>query len=277
MSVFDSGRPNVTDDAASTAQTRAQLAWFHNPPARGSWNMAIDEALLQTAEAGGAPVIRFYQWEAPTLSLGYFQRYEERNSHPASTSCAVVRRATGGGAILHDRELTYSCVLPAGHPLAKRSIELYYAIHQSIVAALADLGIAASLVECAARSTSAAGCGARPQGMEPFLCFERRTAGDVLLAGWKIAGSAQRRQRGAVLQHGSILFGRSPFAPELPGICDLTNVRCEPYEFRDRLCRAIAKNLASDLAALTTDSNLTDRAAALEASKFATEHWLRLR
>jgi lipoate-protein ligase A len=283
MSAFDSARSIASHrsdcefESASTERAYGQLACFQDPPARGAWNMALDEALLEIAAAGALPVLRFYQWEQPTLSLGYFQRYEERCGHAASASCAVVRRATGGGAILHDRELTYSCVLPAGHSLARRSIDLYYAIHNSILAVLADLGIAASLVECPEKLISAVGCQARRPGVEPFLCFERRTAGDVLLAGWKIAGSAQRRQRGAVLQHGSILFERSPCAPELPGICDLANVRLEPKEFSDRLCNAVAKSLGSDLVVLPATSNLADRAAAFEAAKFATEHWLRLR
>jgi lipoate-protein ligase A len=263
--------------AAGKESTEAELAWFEDPPARGSRNMAIDEALLQRAAAGGGPVLRFYSWQEPTLSLGYFQRYEERLGHAASTNCAIVRRATGGGAILHDRELTYSCVLPAGHPLAKRSLDLYYAIHHAIVAVLAEMGVAASLVECANNSASAAGCGARHREAEPFLCFERRTAGDVLLAGWKIAGSAQRRQRGAVLQHGSILFERSQFAPELPGIGDLANTRWEPDEFAERLRSAIAIRLGSGLAELAPNSELANNTADIERSKFATGHWLRLR
>ena len=72
--------------------------------------MAVDEALLIDAAENGVATLRFYQWSEPTLSLGYFQRYDDRDQHAASRECAVVRRQTGGGAILHDRELTYSLV-----------------------------------------------------------------------------------------------------------------------------------------------------------------------
>jgi hypothetical protein len=90
-----------------------------DPPQNGAWNMAVDEALLLDAIEDGSATLRFYQWSEPTLSLGYFQRYADRNQHHASRNCAIVRRQSGGGAILHDRELTYSLVLPPGHPLGR--------------------------------------------------------------------------------------------------------------------------------------------------------------
>ena len=80
--------------------------------------------------------LRFYEWNEPTLSLGYFQRYEDRDQHAASLECAVVRRQSGGGAILHDRELTYSLTLPASHPLAQNSPQLYSAVHEAILGRL---------------------------------------------------------------------------------------------------------------------------------------------
>src|SRR3954464_5256758 len=84
-------------------------------PPDGAWNMALDEALLHRAETDGMATLRFYGWREPTLSLGYFQQHADRALHPASENCTLIRRASGGGAILHDRELTYSIALPKSH------------------------------------------------------------------------------------------------------------------------------------------------------------------
>ncbi len=175
--------------------------------------MAVDEVLLAWVAQTGGCAWRFYQWDEPTLSLGYFQPYEDRQRHRASHFCPVVRRATGGGAIVHDAELTYSLAVPSGSPLAKRRLDLYRTVHSTLIEVLAARGISASLCEAVGRGSKAT---------EPFLCFERRSPGDVLVGAHKIAGSAQRRRHGAVLQHGSVLVERSVAAPELPGLNDLT-------------------------------------------------------
>src|SRR5688500_11588427 len=154
--------------------------------------MAVDEALLMSAAERGAPTLRFYGWSEPTLSLGYFQAHGERDRHAASRDAALVRRATGGGAILHDRELTYSFAAPITDRLSADVEQLYHAFHESLIAALAELGTAASLFDSPVLNA---------RGSEPFLCFQRRTRGDVLLGDYKIVGSAQRRHHGAVLQH----------------------------------------------------------------------------
>jgi len=172
--------------------------------------MALDEALLESPQKDGIATVRFYTWREPTLSLGYFQPHVDRKLHPASEKCPMVRRASGGGAILHDWELTYSIALPRAHLLAQRAHQLYDAVHESLIEALAEMGVSA------ARFT-----GPRQVGKTPFLCFQRRELGDVLAGDFKIAGSAQRRQHGAILQHGSVLLARSEFAPELPGVGEL--------------------------------------------------------
>jgi len=232
-----------------------QLTLLIDPPQDGLTNMAVDEALLGMAAAGElGPVLRFYQWSPATLSLGYFQRYTERAAHPPSEHCAVVRRASGGGAILHDRELTYSLVLPAGHALTARAEPLYRAVHQALIDVLAERRLAARFWDDVASANDLAGvspsqeafaCGDAPRQTlspnpnalvsarpEPFLCFQRRSPGDLVMrangdrstepAAWhKILGSAQRRRHGAVLQHGSLLLARSAFAPELAGLDEL--------------------------------------------------------
>jgi lipoate-protein ligase A len=133
------------------------------------------------------------------------------------------------------------------------------------------------LIECTEGSPQPTGCGARNQAAEPFLCFARRTPGDVLLDGSKIAGSAQRRHHGAVLQHGSILFERSPLAPEVPGLQDLTTARLDGNDFASRLRNALAQRLRIEFTLESVPADLTAEAALIEASKFATNHWLRLR
>ena len=176
---------------------------LRHAPAPGAWNMAVDEVLLERAVA----CLRFYRWSEPTLSLGYFQAYADRREHPPSLPCAAVRRLTGGGAILHDFELTYSIVLPGTHPLAAHRDELYRAVHGSLIEALGQLGIAARLCQPAHKIEAV---------REPFLCFQRRSPGDVLIGQTKICGSAQRRRYGAVLQHGSLIWQTSAAAPNCP-------------------------------------------------------------
>jgi lipoate-protein ligase A len=174
--------------------------------------MAVDEALLEAADVERVATLRFYEWSEPTLSLGYFQPVSDRNQHTASLACPFVRRSSGGGAILHDRELTYSIAMPVERHLAADAARLSLSVHEALVAALAKLGIAAVLCQETGRQKAA----------QPFLCFARRAAGDLLVGDCKIAGSAQRRRRGAILQHGSVLLASSTFAPELPGLAELT-------------------------------------------------------
>src|SRR5262245_15370439 len=193
-------------------------------PSDGAWNMALDEALLQAAETDGIATLRFYQWSEPTLSLGYFQLHADRRVHAASASCQLVRRSTGGGAILHDRELTYSIVLPLIDGFHLNTQWLCHAAHDSLIETLADFGVTAN--KCSGQAMNSAG--------EPFLCFQRRTLGDVVVGEHKIAGSAQRRRRCAILQHGSVLLAKSAAAPELPGIAELTGISLSARQLQSK-------------------------------------------
>ncbi|MBX3441794.1 MAG: hypothetical protein KF774_05265 [Planctomyces sp.] len=178
-------------------------------PLSGALNMARDETLLESVIAGGPATLRIYRWREPTVSLGYFQAEDDPTLGERFGGLPQVRRLSGGGALLHDREVTYSVVCPAEAPFASEPGLLYDAVHAAIVAELNAWGIPARL-----RGTSLTGA-------QPFLCFGRGDPRDIVLAGSKIVGSAQRRRKGAVLQHGALLLSRSDWAREFPGLWDL--------------------------------------------------------
>jgi lipoate-protein ligase A len=173
--------------------------------------MAIDEVLLERAISERMGHFRLYQWSAPTITLGYFQDYQPETIPEEMKSLDVVRRLTGGGAILHHHELTYSCSLPSENRWQESPSDLYSEIHQVIRDALARQGFA-----CEFRGVSKS----FPAG-EPFLCYSRGDERDLVHGSHKVVGSAQRRRKGAILQHGSILIGRSQFAPQFPGVHEL--------------------------------------------------------
>ncbi len=212
--------------------------------------------------AGGC--LRFYHWNEPTLSLGYFQRYADRQTHAASRDCPLVRRATGGGAIVHDRELTYSFTTGVQTHVRGGLTDYYAAFHGTLIQELAERGIAARL--CPAPLP-------RKREEEPFLCFQRRAEGDVLLGDSKIAGSAQRRRRGALLQHGSVLLQRSAAAPELAGIAELSSVVLDPKELAECWARRVAANLGLTLRSDSPTGRETEAAERICRSQYAHPGW----
>lgn len=186
------------------------LRILHDAALSGPENMGRDDALLARVGVGTSPpTLRFYQWDPPTISLGYFQKYAEYAAlPPPAGELAVVRRPTGGGAILHDRELTYSLTVPLDHPLLAGGPNcLYERMHAAVIAALG--GAASRAAPCGVSDDSGPAKG-------PFFCFARRHKFDVVLGAGKLVGSAQRRTRSAVLQHGSIMlatrFAQQPVA-----------------------------------------------------------------
>ena len=165
------------------------------PPAPGAWNMALDEALAESVAEGGAPVLRFYRWSPACLSLGRNQPAAGRYDLDALArrGWEVVRRPTGGRAVLHHRELTYSVALPA--TLLGSPRDAYTALNRALVAGLRRLGVDAAVQGDTGRRAPA-------PSLAP--CFAEPVEGEVVAAGRKLVGSAQRRMGGVLLQHGSL-------------------------------------------------------------------------
>jgi lipoate-protein ligase A len=248
----------------SARDTLAPCRLMVDLPAAGAWNMAVDEVLLESAAESGRCSLRFYRWSEPTLSLGYFQRAAQRMVHAGSRECALVRRQTGGGAIMHDQELTYSLAMPVAHPLAEDARRLYATAHEALVCVLARCGVQATLCTEPAELAAAD---------EPFLCFERRSRGDVLLRTSKICGSAQRRRRGAILQHGSLLLERSRQAPELPGVRELSGQTLDVSRLIEILPRELACGLRLALNPQELSAAESAAARVLVLEKYSVADW----
>lgn len=212
--------------------SQALIRWHvETAPRSGTWNMALDGTLLEAVADSAAShggFVRMYAWETATVSLGYFQRMEDFRRSERLAHLPAVRRLSGGGAILHHHELTYSVALPATHPVARDPVRLYGLMHEVIIQRLAECEFETSLR--GEDLTSPA---------EPFLCFIRGDRHDILCRGYKVVGSAQRRRRGAVLQHGSLILKASPFAPDIPGLLDLMPGSL-PASFAECLARSLA-------------------------------------
>jgi lipoate-protein ligase A len=237
--------------------------------ADGPGNMARDEALLDAVAASptGA-VFRTYGWTEPTLSLGYFQAIAEAEADPRWRDVPTVRRPTGGGAIWHHHELTYALAVPRTHPMATRAAELYRAVHAAIAETLRGRGVVA-----VRRGPTAAD----PPPARPLLCFTDRDDEDLVVRGVKVVGSAQRRRRGAVLQHGSLLLGRSVRTPELPGLGDLADAATTVPSWSALLRSRIPEALGLHARDGEPTAEERARASALEREVYRNPAWTRRR
>ena len=168
------------------------------------YNMAMDEALLNFVSRGEIdPVIRFYTWNPATLSIGYFQRLQKEIDIEKvnEKGFGLVRRQTGGRGVLHDKELTYSVIVPASHPNMPSTItEAYRVISQGLLEGFKNLGFETYFAVPRSKEE-------REKLKQPrsSVCFDAPSWYELVVEGRKIAGSAQTRQKGVILQHGSIL------------------------------------------------------------------------
>lgn len=173
-----------------------------NPPADGAWNMAVDEAILEAVCNGEVlPTLRLYAWQPACLSLGYSQKFQDVDmARLEARGWGLVRRLTGGRAILHADELTYALTAPVEDPLVAGSLlESYNRIARGLLGALIKLDL---MVEINAHTPGLDSNATGP------VCFEMPSAYEITFQGKKLIGSAQARRKLGVLQHGSFpLFG----------------------------------------------------------------------
>ena len=237
-----------------------------SPAADGAYNMALDDALMRRAaeSSGRNAVFRVYGWSAPTLSLGRNQRARGcyNLADAQALGVGIVRRPTGGRALLHHREITYSVTMPCASP--RDASEAYDFINDVLIAALRALGVRAQ------RATSSA---APPPGLRP--CFDVPSEHEIVVGKKKLVGSAQWRHDGALLQHGSILIRddqalierllREPVGPTplAATIADAIGYEPEVDDVATLLRRALADATSDDVETLTLDAPLRDEAARL--------------
>lgn len=170
-----------------------------------SYNMALDEALLDWHSEGKIPpTIRFYGWSPATLSIGYFQQAQKEIDVDAvrEHGLGFVRRPTGGRAVLHEHELTYSVIVTEEHPRMPKTVtEAYRVISEGILKGFHELGLQANFAVPSSEIELA-----HLKAPRSSVCFDSPSWYELVVEGRKIAGSAQTRQKGVILQHGAILL-----------------------------------------------------------------------
>jgi lipoyl(octanoyl) transferase len=253
---------------------------LYSPPARGAFNMALDEAILESVLRGeAAPTLRFFAWEPPALSLGMAQPAADANRAALDRlGWDLVRRPTGGRAILHTDELTYSIAVREDHPLAKGGVlESYRRLSRGLLAGLRALG-----VEVQAESD-------RARGAAGAVCFETPSSYEITAGGRKLIGSAQARMQGGVLQHGTlpldgdlarILLALASSATSAEQVhrraVTLAEAAGRPIGWRE-CAHAIRAGFELEFQMSFTETEITqgeaDRAAALVAEKFGNDNW----
>lgn len=242
---------------------------IQDPALTGAGNMAVDEAILRALDSGDSrlPVLRLYGWAHPTISLGYLQDA----SRLKDSGIPLVRRITGGRAVLHDIELTYAVFTNSGHRLFSEGIlGAYSIISSSIIDTLKGFGIDAAFSK-----------GSAGEGRDRDACFHTPSRYEVLANGKKLVGSAQRRFKNSFLQHGSILFdidtelnGKVFGRPVLERMTCLSSLKAIGMEdFKAALIDRFSKGMGASFeeGGLTdTEKYLRDR---LFERKYSTAEW----
>ena len=230
-----------------TKQLFVALNVFNDVARRSAaMNMAIDEALLDSAVA---PAIRFYRWDSPALSFGYFGKLADVMIYASERD--LVRRWTGGGIVFHGDDLTYSIVIPASDPVfAKSSLAIYEKVHHGLCEALNAMGERTELVgsaRCADRTPQ--------RGVATNSCFANPVHADVMINGRKVAGAAQRRTRRGLMQQGSI----------------------QGISLKTDLGEKFASALSANCSEFAVDEETSRRASELARRKYGADSWLRMR
>ncbi len=236
----------------------------------GAENMAVDEAILLGVNEGASPAsLRFYRWSEPTISLGYFQRYAEFQAQEEDIRrLPLVRRQTGGGAILHDDEITYSLVMPIRDKDRSTDIaDLYRLVHDAFIEVLGKRRVSVTY-----RGGQESGNSQRG----PFFCFSREHRLDLVLEGEKLLGSAQRRMKHAVLQHGSLILRRRFEQQESAQLVEKVHKEFTLDKLIDDTSRQVAVKLGCEL--MRGDLNEFERTALKELkAKYESGDWNRQR
>jgi len=171
---------------------------IEHPPAEGAWNMAVDEAILESVYSEESPpTLRLYAWQPACLSLGLAQPFAEVNTQAlAFNGWDVVRRPTGGRAILHTDELTYAVIAPENEPRVRGGVlESYLRLSQALIEALRLMGLTPEANEKTPEE--------KPDKPNP-VCFEVPSNYEITVKGRKLIGSAQARRKEGILQHGAL-------------------------------------------------------------------------
>lgn len=262
-----------------------------------SFNMAMDEALLNWHSKGEIPpIIRFYGWDPATLSIGYFQKAEKEINleEVRKQGVGFVRRPTGGRAVLHEHELTYSVIVSEEHPNMPMTVtEAYRVISEGVLRGFQNLGLDAYFAVPKTDSEKAA-----LKEPRSSVCFDAPSWYELVVEGRKVAGSAQTRQKGVILQHGSILIDlddeklfsmfnfpndrvkarmMKSFKDKAVAIHDLTSRRIDIAEAKEAFKNGFAEGLDIELKLYALSEQQLAEIEQLAKTKYESDEWTFMR